>query len=122
MEDEVAQRLAKIEKMRARGDDPYPVRFDRTHALTDVRAQWDDKVDAGTTTDDTEGEVRRVLAYCGLPFEAECLDFHRNSRPVRTASSEQVRRPIFREGIDQWRHYEPWLTLYGLRIIFERNH
>jgi tetratricopeptide (TPR) repeat protein len=60
--------------------------------------------------EDTEAEVRRLLAYCGLPFEAECLEFHRNSRPVRTASSEQVRRPIFREGIDQWRHYEPWLA------------
>jgi lysyl-tRNA synthetase class 2 len=61
MEDEVAQRLAKIEKMRARGDDPYPVRFDRTHALADVRAQWDDKVDAGTTTDDTVRVAGRVL-------------------------------------------------------------
>lgn len=60
--------------------------------------------------DDTEAEVRRLLAYCGLPFEPECLEFHRNSRPVRTASSEQVRRPIFREGIEQWRHYEPWLA------------
>jgi tetratricopeptide (TPR) repeat protein len=68
------------------------------------------RVNYEAMVDDTEGEVRRVLAYCGLPFEAECLDFHRNSRPVRTASSEQVRRPIFREGIDQWRHYEPWLT------------
>ena len=59
--------------------------------------------------DDTEGEVRRLLDYCGLPFEAGVLHFHENQRAVRTASSEQVRRPIFREGIDQWRHYEPWL-------------
>jgi hypothetical protein len=59
--------------------------------------------------DDTEGEVRRLLDYCGLPFEESVLRFHENPRAVRTASSEQVRRPIFREGLDQWRHYEPWL-------------
>jgi len=60
--------------------------------------------------EDTEAEVRRLLAYCGLPFEPECLEFHRNSRPVRTASSEQVRRPMNRAGLDQWRRYEPWLA------------
>ncbi len=59
--------------------------------------------------EDTEGEVRRLLDYCGLPFEQGVLNFHENQRAVRTASSEQVRRPIFREGMDQWRHYEPWL-------------
>ena len=59
--------------------------------------------------EDTEGEVRRLLAYCGLPFEDGVLRFHENQRAVRTASSEQVRRPIFREGLDQWRNYEPWL-------------
>jgi predicted Zn-dependent protease len=59
--------------------------------------------------DDTEGEVRRLLAYCGLPFEAACLAFHENDRAVRTVSSEQVRRPIFRDGLEQWRRYEAWL-------------
>ncbi|MEO8017212.1 MAG: sulfotransferase, partial [Pseudomonadota bacterium] len=59
--------------------------------------------------EDTEGAVRRLLEYCGLPFEESVLRFHENQRAVRTASSEQVRRPIFREGMDQWRHYEPWL-------------
>lgn len=59
--------------------------------------------------DDTEAEVRRLLAYCGLPFEDGCLRFFENARPVRTASSEQVRQPIYREGVDHWRHYEPWL-------------
>jgi tetratricopeptide (TPR) repeat protein len=59
--------------------------------------------------EDTEAEVRRLLDYCGLPFEDGCLRFFENERPVRTASSEQVRRPIFREGIDQWRHYDAWL-------------
>ena len=60
--------------------------------------------------DDTESEVRRLLAYCGLPFEESVLRFHENQRAVRTASSEQVRQPIFREGVDQWRHYEPYLA------------
>jgi tetratricopeptide (TPR) repeat protein len=59
--------------------------------------------------EDTEGEVRRLLEYCGLPFEERVLRFHENQRAVRTASSEQVRQPIFREGLDQWRHFEPWL-------------
>jgi Flp pilus assembly protein TadD len=59
--------------------------------------------------EDTEGEVRRLLDYCGLPFEPEVLRFHENQRAVRTASSEQVRQPIFREGMDQWRHFDPWL-------------
>ena len=59
--------------------------------------------------DDLEGNVRRILDYCGLPFEAACVEFHRTERNVRTASSEQVRRPIYREGLDQWRHFEPYL-------------
>ena len=59
--------------------------------------------------DDTEGEVRGLLDYCGLPFEDDCLRFYENERDVRTASSQQVRKPIFRDGVDHWRHYEPWL-------------
>jgi hypothetical protein len=59
--------------------------------------------------ENTEREVRAVLAYCGLPFDERCLRFHENERAVRTASSEQVRQPIFRDGVDHWRHYEPWL-------------
>ena len=59
--------------------------------------------------EDTEAEVRRLLDYCGLPFEEQCLRFYENERPVRTASSEQVRQPIFRDGMEQWRHFEPWL-------------
>ena len=61
------------------------------------------------TVDDLEGSVRRMLDFCGLPFEPACLNFHETPRHVRTASSEQVRRPIGRDGIDQWRNYEPWL-------------
>lgn len=59
--------------------------------------------------EDTESEVRRLLDYCGLPFEEGCLRFFENARPVRTASSEQVRQPIYREGMEHWRHYAPWL-------------
>jgi hypothetical protein len=58
---------------------------------------------------DPETEVRRLLDYCGLAFEPACLKFYENDRAVRTASSEQVRRPIFPEGLDQWRHFDPWL-------------
>jgi tetratricopeptide (TPR) repeat protein len=56
-----------------------------------------------------EGNVRRILDFCGLRFERACLEFHKTPRNVRTASSEQVRQPISREGVDQWRNYEPWL-------------
>jgi hypothetical protein len=59
--------------------------------------------------EDTENEVRRVLDYCGLPFDARCLEFYRNERAVRTASSEQVRQPIFRDALEHWRHFDPWL-------------
>jgi hypothetical protein len=59
--------------------------------------------------EDLEGNVRRILDFCGLEFEPACVEFHKTARSVRTASSEQVRQPIFREGLDQWRHYEPWL-------------
>ena len=58
---------------------------------------------------DPEAEVRALLAYCGLDFDPACLRFYENDRAVRTASSEQVRRPIFTEGLDQWRRFEPWL-------------
>ena len=61
------------------------------------------------TVNDFEGTVHRLLDFCGLPFEPACLEFHKTERAVRTVSSEQVRRPINREGLDQWRHFEPWL-------------
>ncbi len=59
--------------------------------------------------DDTETQVRALLGYCGLDFEPPCLRFYENSRAVRTASSEQVRRPIFRDSVEQWRNFERWL-------------
>jgi tetratricopeptide (TPR) repeat protein len=58
---------------------------------------------------DLEGEVRRLLDYCGLPFEEPCLRFHETRRVVQTVSSEQVRQPLYADGVDQWRNYEPWL-------------
>ena len=69
-----------------------------------LRVQYEDVVH------DLEGSVRRILQLCGLPFEPACLDFHTTERSVRTASSEQVRQPIFRDGLDQWRNFEPWLA------------
>ena len=59
--------------------------------------------------EDTETEVRRLLGYCGLPFEEQCLRFYENERAVRTASSEQVRKPIYRDGVEHWRHFEAYL-------------
>ena len=59
--------------------------------------------------EDTEAEVRALLAACGLPFEPACLTFYETERAVRTPSSEQVRRPIYREGTEGWKAFEPWL-------------
>jgi hypothetical protein len=69
-----------------------------------LRVQYEDVVG------DTEKQVRRVLEYLGLPFEERCLEFHKTKRSVRTASSEQVRQPIFKSGLEQWRNFEPWLA------------
>jgi len=60
--------------------------------------------------DDPEGQIRRLLNHCHLPFETSCLNFHQNRRSVRTPSSEQVRRPISRDGVDQWQPFAQWLT------------
>jgi tetratricopeptide (TPR) repeat protein len=81
-----------------------------------VMAHWDAvlpgkilRVQHEELVEDLEGTVRRLLEFLGLQFEPACLEFYKTDRSVRTASSEQVRRPIFREGLDQWRHFEPWL-------------
>ena len=58
---------------------------------------------------DTESQVRRILDYCGLPFEAQCLAFHDTERAIRTASSEQVRQPIYTAAVEQWRNFEEHL-------------
>ena len=59
---------------------------------------------------DLEGQVRRILDYCGLPFEASCLSFHETARPVNTASAEQVRQPIYDSAVDFWKRYESQLA------------
>jgi tetratricopeptide (TPR) repeat protein len=89
-------------------------RYYRTYV--ELMGHWDAvlpgrvlRVQHEAVVDDLEREVRRILDYCGLPFEAACLSFHQTQRSVRTPSSEQVRRPIFRESLDQWRRYAPWL-------------
>jgi hypothetical protein len=58
---------------------------------------------------DPEPHIRALLDYCGLPFEAACLAPHETERAVRSASSEQVRRPISAKGLDSWKAYEPYL-------------
>tara|TARA_A100001037_G_scaffold145772_1_gene131677 strand:- start:3944 stop:5938 length:1995 start_codon:yes stop_codon:yes gene_type:complete len=58
---------------------------------------------------DLESQVRRMLDFCGLPFEEACIRYYETERNVRTPSSEQVRQPIFTQALEQWRHYEPWL-------------
>ncbi len=70
---------------------------------------WILRVHHEDLVDDLEGNVRRILDFCGLDFEPQCIEFHKTVRSVRTASSEQVRLPIYREGLDQWRNFEPWL-------------
>jgi predicted Zn-dependent protease len=70
---------------------------------------WILRVQHEDVVDDLQGSVRRILDFCALDFEPQCVDFHKTVRSVRTASSEQVRQPIYREGLDQWKHFEPWL-------------
>jgi tetratricopeptide (TPR) repeat protein len=60
---------------------------------------------------DLEGQVRRILGFLGLPFEDNCLKYYQTDRSIRTPSSEQVRRPIYRSGLEQWRHFEPYLDV-----------
>jgi tetratricopeptide (TPR) repeat protein len=89
-------------------------RYYRTYL--EMMRHWDEvlpgrilRVQHEDVVDDLEGNVRRIIDFCGLEFEPACVEFHRTERSVRTASSEQVRQPIFREGLDQWRNYETWL-------------
>ena len=89
-------------------------RYYRTYV--EIMHHWDEalpgrvlRVQHEDVVEDLEGSVRRLLDFCGLQFEPACLEFYKNERSVRTASSEQVRRPIFKEGLDQWRNFEPWL-------------
>jgi hypothetical protein len=68
-----------------------------------LRVQYEDVVA------DLEMQVRRLLEFCGLPFEENCLNFHKTKRSVRTASSEQVRQPIYNKGLEHWQKFEEYL-------------
>jgi tetratricopeptide (TPR) repeat protein len=90
-------------------------RYYRTYL--ELMRHWDEvlpgrilRVHHESVVDDLEGNVRRLLDFCGLEFEPACVAFHNTQRSIRTASSEQVRQPIFREGLDQWKRYEEWLA------------
>ncbi len=67
------------------------------------------RVDYEAMLADQEGQTRRILAHCGLAWEDACLDFHRTERAVKTASSEQVRRPVYRSSLQSWRRFAPFL-------------
>lgn len=89
-------------------------RYYRTYV--ELMAHWDSvlpqqvlRVQHEDVVENLEANVRRILEFCGLEFEPQCVEFYKTERSIRTASSEQVRRPIFKEGIDQWRNFEPWL-------------
>jgi tetratricopeptide (TPR) repeat protein len=89
-------------------------RYYRTYV--ELMAHWDAvlpgkvlRIEHEDVVDNLEANVRKLLDFCGLEFEPQCVEFYKTERSVRTASSEQVRRPIFKEGIDQWRNFEPWL-------------
>jgi hypothetical protein len=58
---------------------------------------------------DLEGEARRIISHCGLPWDERCLAFHKTERPVRTASATQVRQPIYKSAVGRWRAYEEHL-------------
>lgn len=68
-----------------------------------LRVQYEDVVE------DLDGQVRRILEFCDLPFEQNCVDYHKTERSIRTPSAEQVRQKIYRSGLQQWRNFEQWL-------------
>ena len=90
-----------------------------------LMAHWDDvmpshilRVQHEVLVNDFDSTVQRILDFCGLPFEQNCLNFYNTERRIHTASSEQVRRPIDRKGLEQWRHYEKWLWPLRERLEF----
>jgi tetratricopeptide (TPR) repeat protein len=86
-------------------------------SYVELMAHWDRvlpgkilRVQHEQVVEDLQGNVQRILEFCGLDFEPQCVEFYKTERSVRTASSEQVRQPIFKDGLDQWRHFEPFLA------------
>jgi tetratricopeptide (TPR) repeat protein len=85
-------------------------------SYVELMAHWDEvlpgrvlRVQHEELVGDFEANVRRILEFCSLDFEPACLEFHKTERTVHSASSEQVRQPLNRRGLDQWRHFERWL-------------
>ena len=111
--------FSNLKQLFARGQEfSYSIediaRYYRTYL--DLMRHWDEvlpgqvlRVRYEDLVDDLEANVQRILQFCGLEFEPACVEFYTTKRNVSTASSEQVRQPIFREGLLQWRNYEPWL-------------
>jgi tetratricopeptide (TPR) repeat protein len=111
--------FANLKQLFARGQEfTYSMediaRYYRTYL--DLMRHWDAvlsgrvlRVFYEDVVEDLEGNVRRILEYCRLDFEPACIEYYKTKRSVRTASSEQVRQPIFHDGLFQWRNYEPWL-------------
>jgi hypothetical protein len=112
----------------------HPFSYDLAHighyynAYLDLMDHWDAVLPGKvlcvryeSVVSDTERAVRRLLTHCGVGFENACLRFFENRRPVRTASSEQVRQPIYRKGVGQWRHFErhlqPLIDSLGQRTL-----
>ena len=86
-------------------------------AYVDLMEHWDKvlpgfvlRVQHEDVVNDLETQVHRMLEFCGLPFEPSCLEFHKTERNIRTPSSEQVRQPIYRTGLEQWKNYDEWLS------------
>ena len=111
--------LQQLKQLFAKGQEfTYSIediaRYYRTYL--ELMRHWDEalpgrvlRVHHEDVVEDLEGSVRRILEFCGLEFEPACVEFHKTARSVRTASSEQVRSRSYREGLDQWRNFEPWL-------------
>ena len=68
---------------------------------------------------DLDTQVRRILDYLELPFEQSCLNFHQTERSIKTPSSEQVRQPIYKSGLEQWRNFEPYLNVLSKDLAEE---
>ncbi len=85
-----------------------------------LMAHWRRVLPAGRILDvryeevvaDLDGQARRIISHCGLPWDDRCLAFHKTNRPVRTASATQVRQPIYRSAVGRWRVYEKHLSPY----------
>jgi hypothetical protein len=96
-----------------------------------LMAHWRDVLPTGRILDvryedivaDLEGQARRIIEYCGLPWDERCLAFHKTERPIRTASATQVRRPIYKSAVGRWRAYQDQINplLEALKLDAQTN-